>query len=1238
MKRMTKLLSLVLAALMLVGMLPLGVWAADETHTVRFNLNYNGAPKLSDQQVADGEYATQPEGVVRDGWHFSYWYVKRGNNQIEKFDLAATPITKDVTLYARWTEDTLSRAKKMAQGLELAKRMEEKEEPEEPEKPSYDDKDSDGDGLPDWYEEILGTDPNTSDSDGDGLSDEIELNLGTDPTLEDTDGNGVKDGDEDTDGDGLTNLEEIELGTRADLIDTDFDGLTDTEEVKIYGTNPCNPDTDEDGVSDYDEILLGLDPLNPTSDGITPDAERKFEQTTDDSVKDEILKQSDNWLDPSISGNVPLNILKNVRILASVTNPFSDNRSVLSDVIEVHTSYELPLTLAFDYNIDYSGNTADLVIASFSDDGLNLIDTNIDSEQKKISGTIPSSGLYFVLDLNEFLKGLGFDVLANCSETRTYSTRARALTANTNEATGKADIVFVIDTTGSMSSAIAGVKNNIENFANALIDSYNIDANFALIEYRDINVDGTDSTKLHKSISSNWYTNAASYVAEVDTLSVDGGGDIPETPIDGLEMARTLDWRNGSAKFIILVTDANYSNDNTSGIKNMEEMTSLLVNDGIITSVITVNRNDYANLIEQTNGLYGNIYGNFSDTLLQLADRIGEATNAKGDWVFLNDYQAVQLSGTIDEIETMDTDKDGLTDAEELGRSIDVNMLVYIRSLLNKHEVPEENYIGKTKLTVWEYVSNPTLVDTDYDGITDGTIDYDGSLSKKDISPKPAVLPIDKAIVGKDGNFFAGKTTANIKEGTDVDFYINFRMDYRMFFGNSNIYNRDLSKLGIIYSIGAYHTKIDLGTGTSLRGDDISLMRGFGMKNVIPIKLAESYQDDDISEASIGHRKVTYKGVTKDIVFVPVRGTNSTIEEWSSNFDVGADTTEYWDMIKVDPEKSDWKNKQNHKGFDVAANRLSKEIDKYISENCDSKAKKVLFFTGHSRGAAIANILAAMYTDKGYEVYAYTFATPNTTTSIRADSYKSIFNIVNTDDIVPYLPLDKNYGWNFKKYGKTYSIGVSENYEYSFFWQDKSGTWEDMFGMDYNKNGNLENTLTKFKDVTNNGEIGYVFSRNDLYTFTGDDNTRYHYTGEKFDTYDAAISHITGRYGPRIAKYCKFMAGEVKNKGTKRYYPVVEQTPAALMMIITDIIAKEQYNKSKDTSKYSMRGNGEEKLIIYDIGFYLADRYSNARKQFATSGADSTGGGMNFRLGGMMHTHMPGTYYLIANDSKNLIH
>jgi len=112
-----------------------------------------------------------------------------------------------------------------------------------------------------------------------------------------------------------------------------------------------------------------------------------------------------------------------------------------------------------------------------------------------------------------------------------------------SNATGKADIVFVIDTTGSMSSAIAGVKNNINIFADKLVNEYNVDANFSLIEFRDITVDGVNSTKLHKNMTSNWFTNVNSFKSNVNTLSVGGGGDAPETPINGLEMARRLDWR-----------------------------------------------------------------------------------------------------------------------------------------------------------------------------------------------------------------------------------------------------------------------------------------------------------------------------------------------------------------------------------------------------------------------------------------------------------------------------------------------------------------------------------------------------------------------------------------------------------------------------------------------------------------------------------------------------------------------
>lgn len=88
-------------------------------------------------------------------------------------------------------------------------------------------KDTDRDGLYDFEEAILGTDPKNPDTDDDGLNDADEINIHrTDPKLKDTDG----------------------------------DGLSDSEEVQEYGTDPLAKDTDRDGVDDGDEIAKGTDP------------------------------------------------------------------------------------------------------------------------------------------------------------------------------------------------------------------------------------------------------------------------------------------------------------------------------------------------------------------------------------------------------------------------------------------------------------------------------------------------------------------------------------------------------------------------------------------------------------------------------------------------------------------------------------------------------------------------------------------------------------------------------------------------------------------------------------------------------------------------------------------------------------------------------------------------------------------------------------------------------------------
>ncbi len=66
----------------------------------------------------------------------------------------------------------------------------------------------------------------------------------------------------DTDGDGLPDRYEQVLGTDPGLPDTDGDGLSDFDEVRVHHTDPVLPDTDGDGWDDKQELDFGTDPLS----------------------------------------------------------------------------------------------------------------------------------------------------------------------------------------------------------------------------------------------------------------------------------------------------------------------------------------------------------------------------------------------------------------------------------------------------------------------------------------------------------------------------------------------------------------------------------------------------------------------------------------------------------------------------------------------------------------------------------------------------------------------------------------------------------------------------------------------------------------------------------------------------------------------------------------------------------------------------------------------------------------
>jgi hypothetical protein len=140
------------------------------------------------------------------------------------------------------------------------------------------------------------------------------------------------------------------------------------------------------------------------------------------------------------------------------------------------------------------------------------------------------------------------------------------------------DIVFVLDTTGSMLWAIDGVRDGIEAFVGTLED-LNIDAQVGGIEFGD---------EIRTSVP---VGDIPDFREWLDHMTAIGGGDTPENPLDAIERANGFQFRDDALHYMIVITDTGMheSTDNTQCSETTLRATQSAVDPNTFVAVVHTN-------------------------------------------------------------------------------------------------------------------------------------------------------------------------------------------------------------------------------------------------------------------------------------------------------------------------------------------------------------------------------------------------------------------------------------------------------------------------------------------------------------------------------------------------------------------------------------------------------------------------------------------------------------------------
>ena len=405
----------------------------------------------------------------------------------------------------------------------------------------------------------------------------------------------------------------------------------------------------------------------------------------------------------------------------------------------------------------------------------------------------------------------------------------------------------------------------------------------------------------------------------------------------------------------------------------------------------------------------------------------------------LSDMQVLTFNHTLD-IDGQ-SDGDNISDKTELGNVSKIDITGFVEKMcLSKYgrdisqceaiideivanngynpEIPNSGHIIKEKdisgnikvyYRVYNYTSNPMLIDTDFDGINDN-IDS----SKKDNN--------FKGNTGKIGN-------------------IEYNNDFRYFYINNKKYNDELSTMSLMMSNLANGESIST---NQVNGDMSTYLNTLGFTNMHTKNTFNITENETINGRLYLAKKTIQTGATsianrryKDVygIFLGKFDSADNYKKLITNFNTD-EIKEYYENIVTDCINF------------IRANRVATTND------------YCYWVSGYGLSGAIAAEIANEFIKDG-EVYCYTFGATSGNGSSGVN--REIKNVINEDDLIPKL---NNHSDGFGRSGIIVNDSIYDN----FIVEYKQITGSDKYEAKHKRANSLKQIIV---DAKNNNDEYY---------------------------------------------------------------------------------------------------------------------------------------------------------------------